>query len=74
MRSQRGSNRCREDVEQILDSALADELPLNKRDGGFIRDRFDGDLDEHRKLQRRQPPGDRRAADALTPRRPASNR
>jgi DNA mismatch repair protein MutS len=39
------------DVEQVLDSALADELPLNKRDGGFIRDRFDGDLDEHRKLR-----------------------
>ncbi|MEZ0282214.1 DNA mismatch repair protein MutS, partial [Methyloceanibacter sp.] len=39
------------DVEQILDSALADELPLNKRDGGFIRDRFDGDLDGHRKLR-----------------------
>ena len=34
-----------------MNSALADELPLNKRDGGFIRDRFDGDLDEHRKLR-----------------------
>ena len=34
-----------------MSSALADELPLNKRDGGFIRDRFDGDLDEHRKLR-----------------------
>jgi DNA mismatch repair protein MutS len=40
-----------EDVEQILDSALADELPLNKRDGGFIRDAFDPDLGEHRKLR-----------------------
>jgi DNA mismatch repair protein MutS len=40
-----------DDVEQILDSALADELPLAKRDGGFIRDAFDRDLDEHRKLR-----------------------
>ncbi|MGB6701663.1 DNA mismatch repair protein MutS, partial [Methyloceanibacter sp.] len=40
-----------EDVERILDSALADELPLNKRDGGFIRDGSDRDLDEHRKLR-----------------------
>jgi DNA mismatch repair protein MutS len=39
------------EVEGILDAALADELPLNKRDGGFIRDRFDDDLDEHRKLR-----------------------
>ena len=40
-----------ENVEQILELALADELPLNKRDGGFIRDTFDRDLDEHRKLR-----------------------
>ncbi len=40
-----------EDVEQILDAALADELPVNKRDGAFIRDGFDRDLDEHRKLR-----------------------
>ena len=39
------------EVEGILAAALADELPLNKRDGGFIRDRFDGDLDEHRRLR-----------------------
>src|SRR4029077_3681886 len=38
-------------IEQALDAALADELPLNKRDGGFIRDAFDLDLDEHRKLR-----------------------
>ncbi|MGC1346513.1 MAG: DNA mismatch repair protein MutS [Methyloceanibacter sp.] len=36
-------------IERALDSALADELPLNKRDGGFIRDGFDAGLDEHRK-------------------------
>ena len=44
-------NSVPEDVEQILELALADELPLNKRDGGFIRDTFDRDLDEHRKLR-----------------------
>jgi len=38
-------------VEQALGAALADELPVNKRDGGFIRDRFDQDLDEHRRLR-----------------------
>ena len=36
-------------IERALDSALADELSLNKRDGGFIRDGFDAGLDEHRK-------------------------
>jgi DNA mismatch repair protein MutS len=40
-----------EAVESDLDAALADELPLAKRDGGFIRDCFDRDLDEHRKLR-----------------------
>jgi DNA mismatch repair protein MutS len=40
-------------VEQALAAALSDELPLNKRDGGFIRNGFDGDLDEHRKLRDR---------------------
>ena len=38
-------------IEGALAAALADELPLNKRDGGFIRNRFDADLDEHRKLR-----------------------
>jgi DNA mismatch repair protein MutS len=40
-----------EAVENDLAAALAHELPLNKRDGGFIRDGFDRDLDEHRKLR-----------------------
>jgi DNA mismatch repair protein MutS len=40
-----------EAVEATLAGALADELPVNKRDGGFIRDRFNGDLDEHQKLR-----------------------
>jgi DNA mismatch repair protein MutS len=40
-----------EGIENDLAAALADELPLNKRDGGFIGDGFDRDLDEHRKLR-----------------------
>ena len=38
-------------IEGALAAALADELPVNKRDGGFIRDGFDANLDEHRKLR-----------------------
>ncbi len=34
-----------------LSQALADELPLLKRDGGFIRDGFHPELDEHRGLR-----------------------
>ena len=34
-----------------LESALKDELPALRRDGGFIRDGFDADLDENRKLR-----------------------
>ena len=33
-----------------LESALADALPLNRRDGGFIRERFDAGLDDARAL------------------------
>ena len=33
-----------------LAEALADELPLLKRDGGFLREGYDGDLDEARGL------------------------
>jgi DNA mismatch repair protein MutS len=39
------------DVADRLAAALADELPLLKRDGGFIRAGFDQDLDELRELQ-----------------------
>jgi DNA mismatch repair protein MutS len=42
-----------EGVEHVLNAALAEELPLARRDGGFIRDGFAGDLDEHRKLRDR---------------------
>ena len=38
-------------VADALDAALADTLPLNARDGGFIRDGADPDLDENRRLR-----------------------
>ncbi len=41
----------RTDVADRLAAALADELPLLKRDGGFIRASFDPNLDELRELQ-----------------------
>jgi DNA mismatch repair protein MutS len=41
----------RTDVADRLSAALADELPLLKRDGGFIRTGFDANLDELRELQ-----------------------
>jgi len=41
----------RTDVADRLSAALADELPLLKRDGGFIRAGFDANLDELRELQ-----------------------
>ena len=39
------------DLFQHLDRALADELPLLKRDGGFVRASYDGELDEMRALR-----------------------
>jgi len=39
------------EIKQALSSALAEELPVNARDGDFIREGFSGDLDEHRKLR-----------------------
>jgi len=38
-------------VEQSLSGALDDTLPVNARDGGFIRTGADADLDEHRRLR-----------------------
>ncbi len=38
-------------VEASLAAALAETLPLNARDGGFIKDGADGHLDEHRRLR-----------------------
>ncbi|WP_244500022.1 DNA mismatch repair protein MutS [Methyloceanibacter superfactus] len=38
-------------IEQSLAAALHEELPVNARDGGFIRKGFNGDLDEHRALR-----------------------
>jgi DNA mismatch repair protein MutS len=37
-------------LRQHLASALSDELPLLKRDGGFVRAGYDGELDELRAL------------------------
>ena len=36
---------------QLLHTALDDELPLQKRDGGFVRPQFDPSLDELRSLR-----------------------
>ncbi len=38
-------------LEQSLRAALGDDLPLNRRDGGFIRPGFDAGLDETRALR-----------------------
>ena len=38
-------------VEQALTTALAETLPLNARDGGFIREGANTDLDQHRRLR-----------------------
>ena len=38
-------------LSERLQAALADELPLNKRDGGFVRAGFDAGLDETRALR-----------------------
>ncbi|ALK10589.1 DNA mismatch repair protein MutS [Blastochloris viridis] len=37
-------------VAAVIDAALADELPLLKRDGGFVRAGYDADLDGLRRL------------------------
>ncbi|WP_412774735.1 DNA mismatch repair protein MutS [Nitrobacter sp.] len=39
------------DLARELGDALADELPLTKRDGGFAREGYEGALDEARKLR-----------------------
>ncbi|MFN3350354.1 DNA mismatch repair protein MutS, partial [Pseudorhodoplanes sp.] len=38
-------------LTQELSAALADELPLSRRDGGFVRDRYSDALDETRALR-----------------------
>ena len=38
-------------LSQLLDAALADELPLLRRDGGFVRAGYNGELDEMRALR-----------------------
>jgi len=39
------------ELGQHLDAALADELPLLKRDGGFVREGYHAELDEMRALR-----------------------
>ncbi|ACI91273.1 DNA mismatch repair protein MutS [Afipia carboxidovorans OM5] len=39
------------DLAEILARALAEQLPLSKRDGGFVRERYDATLDETRSLR-----------------------
>jgi len=38
-------------LERMLAAALGEELPLNKRDGGFIRAGYEATLDEYRNLR-----------------------
>ncbi len=40
-----------DDLSALLAAALADELPLLRRDGGFVRTGHDGELDEMRALR-----------------------
>jgi len=39
------------ELAQHLDTALSDELPLLKRDGGFVREGYNAELDEMRALR-----------------------
>ena len=48
-----------------LAQRLADELPLFKRDGGFVRDGYQGRARRIPRVARRVPPGHRRASGAL---------
>jgi DNA mismatch repair protein MutS len=38
-------------IEQSLSAALVETLPVNARDGGFVRDGANADLDQHRRLR-----------------------
>jgi DNA mismatch repair protein MutS len=38
-------------LRDAISKALVDELPLSKRDGGFVREGYNGDLDAARKLR-----------------------
>jgi DNA mismatch repair protein MutS len=40
------------DIRGRLEAALADDCPLNAREGGFIREGFHGELDEQRELMK----------------------
>lgn len=40
------------DVRQLIDQAIADEPPALARDGGFVRDGFDAEVDDLRRISR----------------------
>lgn len=44
-------NTLPDDLQTLLSNALADELPLLARDGGFIKTGYHGELDELKKLR-----------------------
>ena len=52
-------------LERDLEATLADDLPLVKRDGGFVRPGASPALDEARSAARRKPPRHRRIAGLL---------
>ena len=41
-----------EDLQALVESAILEDAPLNVRDGGFIRDEFDADVDRFRAADR----------------------
>ncbi len=41
-----------DDIKELLFSAIADEPPINKRDGGIIKDGYNENIDEYRTAQR----------------------
>jgi DNA mismatch repair protein MutS len=46
-----GAGSCDQTLVARLEDALADGLPLHRREGGFVRAGYDGALDEHRALR-----------------------
>ncbi len=61
-------------LEALLAGMLSDELPLLKRDGGFLRRRANAELDEVRALRDQSRRVDLPDCNCNMPRKPASNR
>lgn len=40
-----------DDVKELLSASISDDAPINKRDGGVIKDGYDSDVDEYRRAQ-----------------------